>query len=110
MARAALAVDTGATSFGVVKGPTLIAENDPYNAVRSTAKPKAKLPPQRNLKSLRHKNHRAQPQKMDYRSNETGVESTTVTPADKTPSKKSRSKSAAPSQSVRWMKSLPATF
>ncbi len=38
--RAALAVDTAQLSPVIVKGPTLIADDDPYNAVRSTAKPK----------------------------------------------------------------------
>jgi len=33
-----------------------------------------------------------------------------VTPADKTPVEEKPVESAAPSQSVRWMKSLPATF
>jgi 1A family penicillin-binding protein len=42
--RAALAVDTAQLSPVVVKNPTLIADADPYNAVRSTAKPKAETP------------------------------------------------------------------
>ena len=36
-------MDTAQLPPVVVKGPTLIAENDPYNAVRSTAKPKAEV-------------------------------------------------------------------
>ena len=39
--RAALAVDTRQVQSVIVKGPALIAENDPYNSVRSTVKPKA---------------------------------------------------------------------
>ncbi|MBA3385528.1 MAG: PBP1A family penicillin-binding protein [Chthoniobacterales bacterium] len=39
--RAALAVDTAQVKPVAVKGPTLLAENDPYNAVKSTAKPPA---------------------------------------------------------------------
>jgi 1A family penicillin-binding protein len=38
--RAALAVDTSQVQAVVAKGPTLLAENDPYNAVKSTVKPK----------------------------------------------------------------------
>jgi hypothetical protein len=38
--RAALAVDTAQLPPVIVKSPTLIADADPYNAVRSTAKPK----------------------------------------------------------------------
>ena len=38
--RAALAVDTSQVSAVVAKGATLLAENDPYNAVGSTEKPK----------------------------------------------------------------------
>jgi hypothetical protein len=38
--RAALAVDTSQVPAVVAKGPTLLAENDPYNAVKSTVKPK----------------------------------------------------------------------
>jgi hypothetical protein len=37
--RAALAVDTNQVKPVALKGPTLLAENDPYNAVRSTVKP-----------------------------------------------------------------------
>lgn len=37
--RAALAVDTAQVKPVAVKGPTLLAENDPYNAVKSTVKP-----------------------------------------------------------------------
>lgn len=37
--RAALAVDTAQVKAVAVKGPTLLADNDPYNAVKSTAKP-----------------------------------------------------------------------
>ncbi|MDQ2659060.1 MAG: PBP1A family penicillin-binding protein [Verrucomicrobiota bacterium] len=37
--RAALAVDTAQVTPVPVKGPTLLAESDPYNAVKSTAKP-----------------------------------------------------------------------
>jgi penicillin-binding protein 1A len=37
--RAALAVDTAQVKAVPVKGPTLLAENDPYNAVKSTEKP-----------------------------------------------------------------------
>ena len=42
--RAALAVDTAQLSPIIAKGPTLIADDDPYNAVRSTAKPKTEVP------------------------------------------------------------------
>jgi hypothetical protein len=38
--RAALAVDPSQVSPVAVKGPVLLAENDPYNAVNSTVKPK----------------------------------------------------------------------
>ena len=38
--RAALAVDPTQVSPVAVKGPVLLAENDPYNAVNSTVKPK----------------------------------------------------------------------
>jgi penicillin-binding protein 1A len=41
--RAALAVDTTQVQPVVVREPTLIAENDPYNAVRSTVKPKVEV-------------------------------------------------------------------
>jgi penicillin-binding protein 1A len=37
--RAALAVDTNQVKPVALKGPTLLADNDPYNAVRSTVKP-----------------------------------------------------------------------
>jgi hypothetical protein len=37
--RAALAVDTNQVKPVALKGPTLLAENDPYNAIRSTVKP-----------------------------------------------------------------------
>ena len=37
--RAALAVDTAQVRPVPVKGPTLLAENDPYNAVKSTVRP-----------------------------------------------------------------------
>ncbi len=37
--RAELAVDTNQVKPVAVKGPTLLAENDPYNAVRSTVRP-----------------------------------------------------------------------
>ena len=37
--RAALAVDTNQVQAVAVKGPTLLAESDPYNAVHSTVKP-----------------------------------------------------------------------
>ena len=37
--RAALAVDTNQVKPVAVKGPTLLADNDPYNAVRSTVRP-----------------------------------------------------------------------
>ena len=37
--RAALAVDTAQVKPVPVKGPTLLADNDPYNAVKSTVKP-----------------------------------------------------------------------
>jgi hypothetical protein len=37
--RASLAVDTNQVRPVPVKGPTLLAENDPYNAVKSTVKP-----------------------------------------------------------------------
>ncbi len=43
--RAALAVDPTQVSPVAVKGPVLLAENDPYNAVKSTVKPK---PPPEN--------------------------------------------------------------
>ncbi|MGI8438004.1 MAG: penicillin-binding transpeptidase domain-containing protein, partial [Chthoniobacterales bacterium] len=39
--RAALAVDTEQVKPVAVQGPTLLADNDPYHAVRSTAKPPA---------------------------------------------------------------------
>jgi 1A family penicillin-binding protein len=42
--RAAPAVDTAQLSPIIAKGPTLIADDDPYNAVRSTAKPKTEVP------------------------------------------------------------------
>ena len=42
--RAALAVDTAQVSPIIAKGPTLVADEDPYNAVRSTAKPKVETP------------------------------------------------------------------
>ncbi len=42
--RAALAVDTTQVSPIIAKGPTLIADDDPYNAVRSTAKPAPEVP------------------------------------------------------------------
>ena len=38
--RAALAVDPTQVSPVAVKGPVLLAENDPYNAVNSTVRPK----------------------------------------------------------------------
>jgi hypothetical protein len=38
--RASLAVDPTQVSAVAVKGPVLLAENDPYNAVNSTIKPK----------------------------------------------------------------------
>ena len=41
--RAALAVDTSEVSPIIAKGPTLIADDDPYDAVRSTAKPKMEV-------------------------------------------------------------------
>jgi penicillin-binding protein 1A len=45
--RAALAVDTAQVAPVIVKGPTLLAENDPYNAVKSTARPsQAQRPPE----------------------------------------------------------------
>ncbi|MDQ2918433.1 MAG: penicillin-binding transpeptidase domain-containing protein, partial [Verrucomicrobiota bacterium] len=37
--RASLAVDTAQVHAVALKGPTLLAENDPYNAIKSTAKP-----------------------------------------------------------------------
>jgi penicillin-binding protein 1A len=37
--RASLAVDTAQVKAVVLKGPTLLAENDPYNAIKSTAMP-----------------------------------------------------------------------
>ena len=46
--RAALAVDPSQVSPVAVKGPVLLAENDPYNAVNSTVKPK---PPPEKEKS-----------------------------------------------------------
>ena len=46
--RAALAVDTAQVTPVTVKGPTLIADADPYNAVRSTAKPKIETPAPEN--------------------------------------------------------------
>jgi 1A family penicillin-binding protein len=39
--RAALAADTSAVTPVTPKGPTLLADRDPYNAVRATVKPKA---------------------------------------------------------------------
>lgn len=41
--RAALAVDTAQVKAVAVQGPTLLADSDPYNAVRSTAQPPAPL-------------------------------------------------------------------
>ncbi|MBA2242494.1 MAG: PBP1A family penicillin-binding protein [Chthoniobacterales bacterium] len=41
--RAALAVDTAQVKAVAVQGPTLLADSDPYNAVRSTARPPAPL-------------------------------------------------------------------
>ncbi len=46
--RAALAVDTAQVKAVPVKGPTLLAENDPYNAVKSTEKP---LPPPEEIRA-----------------------------------------------------------
>ena len=37
--RASLAVDTAQVKPVAVKGPTLLADNDPYNAIKSTVKP-----------------------------------------------------------------------
>ncbi|MGZ4985562.1 MAG: transglycosylase domain-containing protein [Chthoniobacterales bacterium] len=37
--RASLAVDTAQVKAVALKGPTLLAENDPYNAIKSTVKP-----------------------------------------------------------------------
>ena len=37
--RASLAVDTAQVQAVAVKGPTLLADNDPYNAIKSTVKP-----------------------------------------------------------------------
>ncbi len=37
--RASLAVDTAQVHAVAVKGPTLLADNDPYNAIKSTVKP-----------------------------------------------------------------------
>ncbi len=42
--RAALAIDTEAVAPVVMQGPTLLADNDPYNAVGSTYKPKTVAP------------------------------------------------------------------
>jgi 1A family penicillin-binding protein len=42
--RAALAVDIAQVPAIMAKGPTLIAEDDPYDSVRSTAKPKPEVP------------------------------------------------------------------
>lgn len=47
--RASLAVDPTQVSPVAVKGPVLLAENDPYNAVNSTVKPKA--PPESPVSS-----------------------------------------------------------
>ena len=49
--RAALVVDTAQVQPVVLKGPTLLAENDPYNAVKSTVKPKAPEPPEEEAKA-----------------------------------------------------------
>ena len=49
--RAALAVDTAQVTPVVVKGATLIADADPYNAVRSTAKPKVETPAPEKLET-----------------------------------------------------------
>ena len=49
--RAALAVDTAQVKPVVVKGATLMAETDPYNAVRSTAKPKVETPAPEKLET-----------------------------------------------------------
>ncbi|MEP6821676.1 MAG: transglycosylase domain-containing protein, partial [Chthoniobacterales bacterium] len=46
--RAALAVDTDQVKAVTVKGPTLLADNDPYNAVRSTVKPPKPEDPKEN--------------------------------------------------------------
>jgi penicillin-binding protein 1A len=49
--RAALAVDTAQVTPVIVKEPTLIADADPYNAVRSTAKPKVETPAPEKLET-----------------------------------------------------------
>jgi membrane peptidoglycan carboxypeptidase len=47
--RASLAVDTAQVKPVQVRGPTVLAENDPYNAVKSTAKPPE--PPEEEIKA-----------------------------------------------------------
>ena len=51
--RASLAVDTAQVKAVPVKGPTLLAENDPYNAVRSTVKPPKHRRQRRKMRSRR---------------------------------------------------------
>jgi penicillin-binding protein 1A len=46
--RAALAVDTNQVKPVALKGPTLLADNDPYNAIRSTVKPPKPADPANN--------------------------------------------------------------
>jgi len=43
--RAALAVDTSQVAPVIVQGPTLVAEEDPYDSFQSTVKPKTEAPP-----------------------------------------------------------------
>ena len=47
--RASLAVDTAQVKAVQVRGPTLLADNDPYNAVKSMAKPPE--PPEEEIKA-----------------------------------------------------------
>ena len=46
--RASLAVDTGQVKPVALKGPTLLADNDPYNAVKATVKPPKPADPANN--------------------------------------------------------------
>jgi 1A family penicillin-binding protein len=78
--RAALAVDTSQVSPVIVKGPTLIAENDPYNAVRSTVKPKAEVAETEKPASAPADNGMPDPTKPILRAQP-------VTPAEQTPEK-----------------------
>ena len=84
--RAALAVDTAQLSPIIAKGPTLVADDDPYNAVRSTAKPKIEVPATENPEPVA-------PEQSTGTAAENGLPDPTkpvlkaqpVTPADKPP-------------------------